>query len=292
MEPVPFSSTPDLDFRASSSSSSESVSQSVRTPSEDNFINILDHKLEAIVKKERECEDRLKIRWSGHVHSGEMSSKRNSRFNSHSLESATHTKPIFVLVIGHSQLDDYAFDRLHPFNEDKKIARILKVLFGIEAVFLLGIVIYINLYEQVGIESIAEGVTVCNTNRPSPPVWGPLSWAVTLTYGLILMILALYKASVIWKEAAGFSGLDLVKVLIQDQIIYFFMVLFCSAAQIVAGSPEISGVLSDTLNVMGSPSLLCILGSRLLIRLKKAGERSVNGGTSCVTPSTSNMQFA
>ncbi|THG96822.1 hypothetical protein EW145_g7712 [Phellinidium pouzarii] len=92
VEPVPFSSTPDLGSRASSSSSSESVSQSVRTPSEDNFINILDRKLEAIVKKERECEDRLKIRWSGHVHSGEMNSKRNSRFNSYSLESVTHSE--------------------------------------------------------------------------------------------------------------------------------------------------------------------------------------------------------
>lgn len=41
-----------------------------------------------------------------------------------------------------------------------------------------------------------------------------------MIYGALLLILAIYKASAIWKEA-GFGGLNLLKVLIRDQVIYF-----------------------------------------------------------------------
>ena len=35
------------------------------------------------------------------------------------------------------------------------------------------------------------------------------------------MTLALYKAAVIWKENLGLSNIGLVKVLVQDQAVYF-----------------------------------------------------------------------
>lgn len=44
-----------------------------------------------------------------------------------------------------------------------------------------------------------------------------------MVYGLILMGLALYKAAEFWKLSAGFNGFELVKVLIEDQVIYFMV---------------------------------------------------------------------
>lgn len=48
-----------------------------------------------------------------------------------------------------------------------------------------------------------------------------------MAYGLVLMALALYKATVIWQNDGKYGGMTLVKVLIQDQIIYFFMYVDC-----------------------------------------------------------------
>lgn len=45
--------------------------------------------------------------------------------------------------------------------------------------------------------------------------------AVFLSNGTLLLILALYKARIIWAENNGFKGLRLVKVLILDQAIYY-----------------------------------------------------------------------
>ena len=44
-----------------------------------------------------------------------------------------------------------------------------------------------------------------------------------MAHGVILIILALYKAAEYWKVSAGFKGFTLVKVLIQDQAVYFTM---------------------------------------------------------------------
>lgn len=41
------------------------------------------------------------------------------------------------------------------------------------------------------------------------------------------MALAVYKAAVIWKEDRSFRGLNLMKVLIQDQILYFVAYVSC-----------------------------------------------------------------
>ena len=42
-----------------------------------------------------------------------------------------------------------------------------------------------------------------------------------MMYGLILLALALYNASEYWKLSAGFRGLYLVRVLIQDQVLFY-----------------------------------------------------------------------
>lgn len=38
-----------------------------------------------------------------------------------------------------------------------------------------------------------------------------------MIYNTLLLVLALYKAAVMWKENSGFGGMVLVKVLIRDQ---------------------------------------------------------------------------
>lgn len=44
-----------------------------------------------------------------------------------------------------------------------------------------------------------------------------------ILYGLILMLLALSKATTIWKENSGMNKLKLVKILVRDQAVYFSM---------------------------------------------------------------------
>ena len=44
---------------------------------------------------------------------------------------------------------------------------------------------------------------------------------IPVAYSVILMVLALYKAAQVWNETQGTKGTELVKILIQDQVIYF-----------------------------------------------------------------------
>ncbi|KAH8112170.1 hypothetical protein DFH11DRAFT_1545874 [Phellopilus nigrolimitatus] len=182
------------------------------------------------------------------------------------------------------------------YHQDKRLAACLRTLFGLEAAFLLGILIYSIIYEEIAVGELAEGITLCGENRTTPKVWGALSWATPVLYGIILMVLALYKAAEHWREMGGFNQFTLVKVLIQDQAIYFIMVIFCSVMEIVSDQLNIRNVLlADLLAILGSPSLLCIVGSHLLVHLKEAGERGANGGTSYRVKSLktmSNIKFS
>ncbi|KAH8108253.1 hypothetical protein DFH11DRAFT_1517166 [Phellopilus nigrolimitatus] len=173
------------------------------------------------------------------------------------------------------------------YHQDKRLAVCLRTLFGLEAAFLLGIIIYDILYEEIVVGELAKGVTGSVINRKPPKVWGALSWLALLFLGNI------YKAAEHWRETAGFSQFTLVKVLIQDQAIYFIMVIFCSVMQIMADQLYISNILlAYLLNTLGSTSLLSVLGSHLLVHLKEAGERGANGGTSYRMPTMSNIEFS
>jgi hypothetical protein len=44
-----------------------------------------------------------------------------------------------------------------------------------------------------------------------------------MSYGTLLMVLALYKAAQYWKMSAGLKGFKLVNVLILDQLLYFLL---------------------------------------------------------------------
>ena len=49
--------------------------------------------------------------------------------------------------------------------------------------------------------------------------------------------------------------------------------------------------LPSVLNALGSPTLLCILGSRLFFNLKEAGEHGVNEGTNWGSHTVSSIHF-
>ncbi|KAH8112158.1 hypothetical protein DFH11DRAFT_1858205 [Phellopilus nigrolimitatus] len=185
------------------------------------------------------------------------------------------------------------------YHQDKRLAACLRSLFGLEAAFTLGILVYGTIYEESKhifvVGKLSEDITLCGYNRSPPKVWGALPcWnrVAAMLYGIILMILALYKAAEHWRETAGFSQFTLVKVLIQDQAIYFIMVIFCSVMQIISFQLYIPNVLlADLLTILGNPSLLCVLGSHMLVHLKEAGERGANGGTSYRLKTMSNIEF-
>ncbi|KAH8109860.1 hypothetical protein DFH11DRAFT_1809975 [Phellopilus nigrolimitatus] len=188
------------------------------------------------------------------------------------------------------------------YHQEKRLAACLRILFGLEAAFGLGLLIYPNIYEEIVVWDFAKDVTVCADNRNPPKVWTALSWAAPMVYAIILMVLALYKAAEHWRETAGFSRFSLVKVLIQDQAIYFLIglganysdrVICCCVVEIMAIQLYIPNVLlSNILNILGHPSLLCVLGSHLLVHLKEAGERGANGGTSYRMKTISSIGFS
>ncbi|KAH8109226.1 hypothetical protein DFH11DRAFT_1814401 [Phellopilus nigrolimitatus] len=174
------------------------------------------------------------------------------------------------------------------YHQDKRLAACLRTLFGLEAAFGLGILIYSTIYREIIVGELAEGVAVCGINNSPPKVWAALSWAAPMLFAIILMTLALYKAAEHWRETAGFSQFTLVKVLIQDQAIYFIIVMEIMANQLYIPN----ALLADILSILGSPSLLCVLGSHLLVHLKEAGERGANGGTSYKLKTMSNIEFS
>ncbi|KAH8109836.1 hypothetical protein DFH11DRAFT_1515133, partial [Phellopilus nigrolimitatus] len=53
-----------------------------------------------------------------------------------------------------------------------------------------------------------------------------------------------------------------------------------------------NAIVAQLLTILGSPSLLCVLGSHLLVHLKEAGERGANGGTSYRMKTMSNIEFS
>ncbi|OCB87157.1 hypothetical protein A7U60_g5671 [Sanghuangporus baumii] len=179
--------------------------------------------------------------------------------------------------------------------QDKNLAIFLKILIIVEAVAKLGFIIYFNVIEQVGSASFENIITVCGEeNSPSWQV-GLADWVIQLAYAMILMVLALYKASEYWKTSAGFKGFKLIKVVIQDQILYFIFVIIITVFAILGFKLQLSTVFLGTLlNTLGNPSFLCILGSRILINLKDAGEQGCNEGTSYKVPTrtVTEMDFA
>lgn len=124
------------------------------------------------------------------------------------------------------------------------------------------------------------------------------------------MVLALHKAAAMWRESSGLGGMGLLKVLIRDQAIYFLAwvstssqylsdlihyirVIFVSVLQIIDDVFDQSTLVALIFSFVGNPTLLSLLGARLLLNMKEAGEKGLNQGTSCGSKSTvSEVDFA
>lgn len=67
--------------------------------------------------------------------------------------------------------------------------------------------------------------------------------------------------------------------------------VFCAVVQFVDNVTILSTVLSDIFNTLGNPSLLCVLGTHLLIHLREAADEGRNEGTSYGSNSTYAVEF-
>ena len=72
-----------------------------------------------------------------------------------------------------------------------------------------------------------------------------------------------------------------------------YSVIFLCVLRMLEASIVINNSLAtNILGVVGSPTLLSILGGHLLINLKEAGEIGVNEGTNYRSTSVGNISFA
>ena len=83
--------------------------------------------------------------------------------------------------------------------------------------------------------------------------------------------------------------------------ILLIRVIFCSIINLVVYQLEyeLDSTRESIFSILGNPSLLCLLGSRMFINLKEAGSSDVKGGSSASAPSqqsgssvVSDLQFA
>ena len=83
--------------------------------------------------------------------------------------------------------------------------------------------------------------------------------------------------------------------------ILLLRIIFCSIINLVGyqSDYELDSTRESIVSILGSPSLLCLLGNRMFINLKEAGSSDVKSGSSTSAPSqqsgrsaVSDLQFA
>ncbi|OCB86504.1 hypothetical protein A7U60_g6399 [Sanghuangporus baumii] len=129
---------------------------------------------------------------------------------------------------------------------------------------------------------------ICLLQRVQDPGWNTATWIVLLLYGVILMALALYKTLKYWESVRQSTAL--LRVLIEDQMIYFSMTIICAVMNLIAGYLGHSAYLDNI--VLGLPSLLSAIGAHMLIHLKEVGAKGTGEDASYRTHSLSAMEFA
>ena len=70
-----------------------------------------------------------------------------------------------------------------------------------------------------------------------------------------------------------------------------YRALFCCIANILDDKLSISNLAINIISGLGSPTLLCIAGSRMFFNLKEAAEHGVNIGTNWSSYSHSAIRF-
>ncbi|EJD05029.1 uncharacterized protein FOMMEDRAFT_145679 [Fomitiporia mediterranea MF3/22] len=170
----------------------------------------------------------------------------------------------------------YSFETPH-----RKIVMSIRILYGLNATISLANLVY-GISKANSVTAFAyNGLKVCVDNNPV--VWArSVYWSAPLCYETILLCLGLYKAMEI-RKSLGFRGLSLLKTIIYDQVAYFVLVMICSIANIVPNIVVELVQRSSFLSlfyILGSASMISLLGSRMLLHLKKAAGERLEGGDS------------
>ncbi|KZT00706.1 uncharacterized protein LAESUDRAFT_764378 [Laetiporus sulphureus 93-53] len=137
---------------------------------------------------------------------------------------------------------------------------------------------FLRNFPKFGLLGLTPSITSCSYFAPGNEDTYILDWTIPLAYEALLLALALYKATKFWKSN-GLHGSRLVWVLIKDQAVYFALAISCSVLYIVDDIVLMSPTLTSVIQAMGSPTLLCILGSRMFFNLKEAAGHGINVGT-------------
>ncbi|KAL4256432.1 hypothetical protein AB1N83_011253 [Pleurotus pulmonarius] len=158
------------------------------------------------------------------------------------------------------------------FSNARTMKIFLHVFFLIEAVAMFGVLVYVQVYCGATTLEFGMGYTACQSVRTAQPVFFILAWSIPLL-------------------SQGLTGFHLVRVLVVDQAVYFAAAIFCNVGMIISTTTANPHFFSK--RIMGSPSLLVILGARLLVHLKEAGEKGFTGGMSYrVRKALSGIKFA
>ncbi|OCB91809.1 hypothetical protein A7U60_g922 [Sanghuangporus baumii] len=162
------------------------------------------------------------------------------------------------------------------YSKGKLMTMYLKSFLVLAAASRLAILVYITWIQDIAIYKLAIDVTICGERKDAAIGWAVADWLIPMAYGVVLLVLALYKAMLYQRFSAGFSGPRLVKVLIHDQIIYFLLVVACCVLNILQFKIHVTNnILAGILSTLGCPSLLCVVGSHMLFNLKEAGNRDL-----------------
>ncbi|EJC97723.1 uncharacterized protein FOMMEDRAFT_171505 [Fomitiporia mediterranea MF3/22] len=174
-----------------------------------------------------------------------------------------------MIYIVRAQLTDILLMRVVAlYSQNRTLDRWLKFILFSQAAASLGVLLYYTYLEKVTSRTLTEGITICALSI-RPPFELVIAWLLPMANGLLLLYLSVRKAAYI-RRRTTFKGLRLVKVIIQDQVIYYcfyIAVAVFKIAYITTNNPQAAIILFS----IGNPVLLCILGDQLLFNLKEAG---------------------
>ena len=106
---------------------------------------------------------------------------------------------------------------------------------------------------------------------------------VSAVQGLFLSWIKIRYSTLHCELQSNYRSMDVPKTILRA--------IACSIFNIVDDRTLASLVTGSVLSALGSPTLLCILGSRMFFNLKEAGEHGVNVGTNWASYSHSAIQF-
>ncbi|EJD07025.1 uncharacterized protein FOMMEDRAFT_152366 [Fomitiporia mediterranea MF3/22] len=116
---------------------------------------------------------------------------------------------------------------------DKKRAKYVKSLLVFEIAATFGILLYLSIVAgKTHIQEYPGGLTLCSESLTLYPVITTVYWGIIFIYQILAASLAFYQ-SIQLHNTLGVRGTSLVKVIIQDQGTYVFLVLICTGANLV-----------------------------------------------------------